>query len=197
MYKTSLTLTDTHLGWQQRIKREMGSEKLYTEKAYADPEPYYDIDFSRRSDTKSKHKRLKSASGSFGYRTGSTWLSKTTAVNSQLDSSYPVPFRRINQNQRWVKQNKAYMSDATHSNPSDPNSMFDQGETRNCVYNVKFYGLPDGTAATYSKALGVHDKGSHNNTFYSFGARFTNISDHFDDESLASGRCQTLNKSVR
>ena len=78
------------------------------------------------------------------------------------------------------------MSDATHSNPSDPNSMFDQGETRNAVYNVNFQGLPDGTAASYSKALGVHNKGSHNNTFYSFGARYTNISDHFYDESQAS-----------
>jgi len=89
------------------------------------------------------------------------------------------------------------MSDATHSNPSDPNSMFDQGETRNAVYNVNFQGLPDGTAASYSKALGVHDKGSHNNTFYSFGARYTNISDHFYDESQASNRCQSLNKSIR
>merc|ERR1711990_481249 len=101
-----------------------------------------------------------------------------------MGSSYPVPFRRINREQRWLKQNQAFMSDATALNPSDPNSMFDQGETRNCVYNMEFFGLPDGTVPSYSNALNVHDKGKQNNTFYSFGARYTNISEHFFPDRL-------------
>jgi hypothetical protein len=94
------------------------------------------------------------------------------------------------------------MNDSTHLNPSDPNSMFDQGETRNCVYNMLFNNQPDGSNTVYSKALGVHDLGQQNNTFYSFGAKFTNISDHFAENgyktptTFSSKRCNSLNKTM-
>lgn len=34
MNNLSHTYTDTHLGWKQRVKREIGAQKLYTEKGY-------------------------------------------------------------------------------------------------------------------------------------------------------------------
>lgn len=34
MNNQTVTYTDTHLGWKQRIKRELGSTKLYASKGY-------------------------------------------------------------------------------------------------------------------------------------------------------------------
>lgn len=85
------------------------------------------------------------------------------------------------------------MNDATHYNASDPNSMMDQGETRNAVYNIKLSGIPDGNRPTYSKALGVHDPGVLNNTFYSFGAQHTNIRQNVMDTPQ---KCNALNRTI-
>jgi hypothetical protein len=62
------------------------------------------------------------------------------------------------------------MNDGTGYNPSDPNSMLDQGLTRNSIYNISLNGVPDVRNSVYSKALDVHNPGLLNNSFYSFGA---------------------------
>ena len=85
-------------------------------------------------------------------------------------SSYPVPFHRRNHAQSQVKNAVGFMSDGTGLNPSDPNSMIDQGHTRNSVYNIPVKGVPDVTYYKQSKSIGKHDPGIMNNTFYSFGA---------------------------
>jgi len=74
-------------------------------------------------------------------------------------SSYPIPFKRINNNQRELKQTLGYMGDGTATNPSNPSTMMDQGHTRNCVYNMNMNGseFPDVSDWNYSKALGTHD----------------------------------------
>ena len=69
------------------------------------------------------------------------------------------------------------MNDGTGYNPSDPNSMLDQGITRNSIYNIRIQGVPNIKDTRYSKALGYHDPGKNNNTFYAFGAQHTNIKD--------------------
>ena len=62
------------------------------------------------------------------------------------------------------------MNDGTGNNPSDPNSMQDQGFTRNAVYNLRNVGLPAVEQGEYSGALDCHYPGRLNNSFYSFGA---------------------------
>ena len=65
------------------------------------------------------------------------------------------------------------MNDATYTNASDPNSMIDQGGSRNVVYNIVLDGHPSIQSSMYSKALDPPDP--MNNSFYSFGAQHTNI----------------------
>lgn len=113
-----------------------------------------------------------------------TWFTQSSNANCQLVSSYPVPFSRHNQDFRKVKQSLGYFNDSTHINPSDPNSMIDQGIVRNAVYNFSIDNIPNGRKECYSKALGKSDKGSINNTFYSFGAKYTNIRDHFSETKI-------------
>ena len=74
------------------------------------------------------------------------------------------------------------MNDGSGHNPSDPNSMLDQGYTRNAVYNMKKVGVPNVKQTTYSDALDVHYPGRLNNSFYGFGATHTNIRKHFDPD---------------
>lgn len=52
------------------------------------------------------------------------------------------------------------------------------------MYNFKIDNVPNGLKESYSKALGKSDKGSINNTFYSFGAKYTNIRDHLSDSKV-------------
>lgn len=54
------------------------------------------------------------------------------------------------------------MNDGTFTNPSDPNTMIDQGETRNGQYNFTIDQVPNGAQMTYSKALKLKDNPSHN-----------------------------------
>ena len=71
------------------------------------------------------------------------------------------------------------MNDGSGNNPSDPNSMQDQGFTRNAVYNLRNVGPPPVNVGEYSGALDAHYPGRLNNSFYSFGAKHTNIRRHF------------------
>jgi hypothetical protein len=56
--------------------------------------------------------------------------------------------------------------------------MMDQGLIRNAVYNMDAKQIPDISKVTYSKALGVHNQGMSNQTFFSFGSRNTNFRNH-------------------
>ena len=46
-----------------------------------------------------------------------------------------APFTRLNQIKSTYKNMEGFMSDGTAVNLCDPNSMRDQGQTRNAVYN--------------------------------------------------------------
>ena len=81
----------------------------------------------------------------------------------------------MNRDQKQLKAQMGFMNDGTYMNASDPSSMKDMGNIRNAVYNVKFDNVPEVQKTTYSKAIGHHNPGSINNTFYSFGANHTNI----------------------
>ena len=61
------------------------------------------------------------------------------------------------------------MSDGTAVNMGDPNSMRDQGQTRNAVYNgaIKFNASKSVSRLPYQQFL--RRDGASNNTFYSFG----------------------------
>ena len=50
-------------------------------------------------------------------------------------TNYIVPFQRNNRDYRDKKNLTLYLNDSTHANPSDPNSMKDQGQVRNAPYN--------------------------------------------------------------
>ena len=56
--------------------------------------------------------------------------------------------------------------------------MVDQGHSRNAVYNIDALNIPDVSKTVYSKALGIHDSGTTNQTFFSFGSRNTNFRKH-------------------
>ena len=73
-----------------------------------------------------------------------------------------------------------FMNDSTYRNASDPNSLLDQGMTRNAVYNIRLTELPAVSDSTYSKVLPKKDKEKAvlNKTFYSCGAKYTNIRTH-------------------
>ena len=101
MYANSLQYTNTHLAWQQRVKREMGNQERYKNKGY---DVYY---------TPQKT----------GKMSQNTWLNQTSAAISNTNSSYPIPFTRMNQVQRDIKNMAGFISDGTCTNISDPNTM--------------------------------------------------------------------------
>jgi hypothetical protein len=75
------------------------------------------------------------------------------------------------------------MNDGTGWNPSDPNSMQNQGEVRNAVYNLNLgRDAPKVGGAILSKAFDYSNPGVLNNSFYSFGAKHTNIRTHLDNK---------------
>ncbi len=52
----------------------------------------------------------------------------TVAENSAVSTSqFIMPYTRINRDYRDRKKLGVYLNDSTHINPSDPNSMRDQG----------------------------------------------------------------------
>lgn len=87
-----------------------------------------------------------------------------------------------------MRYSTGFMNDSTYMNASDPNSMKDQGGTRNAVYNVRLDGVPSINDTAYSKAIGVNNPEVTNNTFYAFGAKHTNIRSHLAPEVAARQR---------
>lgn len=61
----------------------------------------------------------------------------TKGKEGHLAPSYPMPFKRLNIDYKTRKMMKGYMNDGTGINPSDPNSMFDNGPLNNAVCNIK------------------------------------------------------------
>lgn len=71
-----------------------------------------------------------STTATFGLRSQSHYQPKVKVA----------PFTRLNQTKMTYKAMDGFMSDGTALNMGDPNSMRDQGQTRNAVYNgqIKF-----------------------------------------------------------
>lgn len=109
-----------------------------------------------------------------------SWLNQPTDSYKMLEKAYPVPYQRLNQDQKQIRSAFGYMNDGTATNPSDPNSMSNKGGIRNSVYNIQLMGQPDVKQGVYSASLNHADPGNMNQTFYSFGAQHTNIRGHFD-----------------
>ena len=105
----------------------------------------------------------------------SSWLNPTSSSALNLIPSYPVPYKQLNMAQSAMKHSLGFMNDGTAYNPSDPSSMQDQGHIRNSVFNIPIKGVPEVSRYTKSSAIGRHDLGISNNSFYSFGAKHTNI----------------------
>lgn len=76
-----------------------------------------------------------------------------------------------------MKYSLGYMNDSSYKNASDPNSMIDQGGTRNAVYNANMSNVPKIYHSTYSKVLKTQEeeKEKLNRSFYAFGAQHTNL----------------------
>ena len=45
MHKNSLYYTDAHMGWQQRVKREIRGQEFYVQKGYANYQEAQTLDF--------------------------------------------------------------------------------------------------------------------------------------------------------
>ena len=193
MYANSLQYTNTHLAWQQRVKRELGQAERFVNKGYT-PD-YTDVE-------NSPFKKSRPKTGDRRYvdhqNTQTTWLTQSTAAVSNINSSFPIPFTRLNVGERSLKNMPGYMNDGTGLNISDPNSMIDQGPVRNAEYNFPTGDLPNGTISnlsyrTFRIRSATSDRPSHNNTFYSFGGRFTNIREHV----AAKNKCKILGETMR
>ena len=59
------------------------------------------------------------------------------SVGRSTSSQFIMPFVRHNRDYRDHKNLGVYVNDSTHINPSDPNSMRDQGQARNAPYNIQ------------------------------------------------------------
>lgn len=68
-----------------------------------------------------------------------------------LPTSYPVPYRRTNNDHATRKLNAGYMNDSSYTNPADPSSMMDHGKYQNGYYNLHIKDLPKGTKFVASK----------------------------------------------
>lgn len=55
--------------------------------------------------------------------------------NMSSNTGYIAPFTRLNKDQNELKKNNMFMNNSTYLNASNPNSMRDQGQVRNAVYN--------------------------------------------------------------
>ena len=102
-----------------------------------------------------------------GHTTASTFgLRTSTALTPAVKVA---PFTRLNQTKSNMKQMQGFVSDGTALNMGDPNSMRDQGQTRNAVYNgrIKFNSHKSASKIPYKTFL--RRDGAQNNSFYSFG----------------------------
>ena len=57
-------------------------------------------------------------------------------LKGAASTQYIMPYVRNNRDYRDRKQMEVYVNDSTHSNPSDPNTMTDQGQIRNAPYTL-------------------------------------------------------------
>jgi hypothetical protein len=99
----------------------------------------------------------------------STWMNPETACTSALTPSYPAPYHQRNMPQAMLKQSIGYINDGTASNPSDPNTMQNQGTVRNSIFNIPIKGIPEAKRVNSSQSsLGKYQ--GVNQTIYSYGA---------------------------
>jgi hypothetical protein len=91
-----------------------------------------------------------------------------------------------------LKYSLGYMNDSSYKNASDPNSMIDQGSTRNAVYNVRMSDVPPIYDSAYSRVLRHQeaDKELLNRSFYAFGAQHTNLRTHFKPQNHSQSASQ-------
>jgi hypothetical protein len=66
-------------------------------------------------------------------------------------SQYIMPFTRMNRDYRDKKKLNLYVNDSSHSNPSDPNTMKDQGQVRNAPYTFDIQGYSSSLPDPFSK----------------------------------------------
>lgn len=90
MNKDNLTYNDVHGAWNQRVRRELGAKQLYTAKGYLNKG-------SRPKSSKPGWNRpsLKVGNHDKIDLAGRTWM-RYYEPDSQLPSSYPIPFSRLN-----------------------------------------------------------------------------------------------------
>lgn len=80
----------------------------------------------------------------YGQEMTSTFWTKASALSTQesmtggaATSQYVIPHLRTNRNYRDRMRSDVYQIDSTSQNPSDPNSMMDQGPVRNSPYVIE------------------------------------------------------------
>lgn len=121
-----------HLAWQQRVGKELGESRRFNQVMETQaPQSMYKEEMS-------SYFFPNKTMGSFG------------ATSS---SQYIMPFTRMNRDYRDKKQLNLYVNDSSHSNPSDPNSLKDQGQVRNAPYtfDIQAYNTVDGAQQNFSK----------------------------------------------
>ena len=59
------------------------------------------------------------------------------SVGRATSSQFIIPFVRHNRDYRIKKNLGVYVNDSSYNNPSDPNSMRDQGIVRNAPYHIE------------------------------------------------------------
>ena len=72
-----------------------------------------------------------------------TTMNKTNTTMKSTGSggaTYIAPYIRHNRDSRDIKKMSAFINDSTYLVASDPNTMRDQGSTRNAIYNIKVEG---------------------------------------------------------
>ena len=101
-----------------------------------------------------------------GHTTASTFGLRTHSMQPKVKVA---PFTRLNQTKSNMKQMQGFVSDGTALNMGDPNSMRDQGQTRNAVYNgaIKYNSHKSERSVPYKTFL--RRDGAQNQSFYSFG----------------------------
>ena len=70
------------------------------------------------------------------FRMASAFQNYPTSDKGTLPPSYSIPFTRTNQDHNLKKYSIGFMNEGTYTNACDPNSMKDQGNARNVVYNI-------------------------------------------------------------
>jgi hypothetical protein len=73
-------------------------------------------------------------------KTGGSMMDNTRfsgSVGRATSSQFIIPFVRHNRDYRIKKNLGVYINDSSHNNPSDPNSMRDQGIVRNAPYHIE------------------------------------------------------------